>query len=123
MVPAPAAHGRRESAGREVEKPQVTGLFGRRPPTEGGGSCAQNMVRAERNVRVVSLDERDHALLLSLLEHKVLSTHQIKSLFFRSFRRCQHRMEFSNSIAIERPSHDVFEVVADLENVPNGNTR
>ena len=51
------------------------------------------MVRAERNVRVVSLDERDHALLLSLLEHKVLSTHHIKSLFFRSFRRCQHRMK------------------------------
>lgn len=49
------------------------------------------MVRAERNIRMVSLDERDHALLLSLLEHKVLSTHQIKSLFFRSFRRCQHR--------------------------------
>jgi hypothetical protein len=42
---------------------------------------------------MVSLDERDHALLLSLLEHKVLSTHQIKSLFFRSFRRCQHRMK------------------------------
>ena len=54
-----------------------------------------NMVRAERNElhRVVSLDERDHALLLSLLEHKVLSTRQIKSLFFRSFRRCQHRMK------------------------------
>ena len=51
------------------------------------------MVRAERNVRMVSLDERDHALLLSLLEHKVLTTHQIKSLFFRSFRRCQHRMK------------------------------
>jgi len=51
------------------------------------------MVRAERNIRMVSLDERDHALLLSLLEHKVLSTHQIKSLFFRSFRRCQHRMK------------------------------
>ena len=51
------------------------------------------MVRAERNVRLVSLDERDHALLLSLLEHKVLSTHQIKSLYFRSFRRCQHRMK------------------------------
>ena len=51
------------------------------------------MVRAERNVRVVSLDERDHALLPSLLEHKVLSTHQIKSLHFRSFRRCQHRMK------------------------------
>jgi len=51
------------------------------------------MVRAERNIRMVSLDERDHALLLSLLEHKVLSTHQIKSLIFRSFRRCQHRMK------------------------------
>jgi len=51
------------------------------------------MVRAERNVRMVSLDERDHALLLSLLEHKVLTTHQIKSLLFRSFRRCQHRMK------------------------------
>jgi hypothetical protein len=42
---------------------------------------------------MVSLDERDHALLLSLLEHKVLTTHQIKSLLFRSFRRCQHRMK------------------------------
>jgi hypothetical protein len=51
------------------------------------------MVRAERNVRVVPLDERDHALLLSLLEHKVLTTQQIKGLYFRSFRRCQHRMK------------------------------
>jgi hypothetical protein len=42
---------------------------------------------------MVSLDERDHALLLSLLEHKVLTTHQIKNLYFRSFRRCQHRMK------------------------------
>jgi hypothetical protein len=42
---------------------------------------------------MVSLDERDHALLLSLLEHKVLTTHHIKSLHFRSFRRCQHRMK------------------------------
>jgi Replication-relaxation len=42
---------------------------------------------------MVSLDERDHALLLSLLEHKVLTTHQIKNLFFRSFRRCQYRMK------------------------------
>jgi hypothetical protein len=39
------------------------------------------------------LDERDHAILLSLLEHKVLSTNQIKNLYFRSFRRCQHRMK------------------------------
>jgi hypothetical protein len=42
---------------------------------------------------MASLDERDHALLLSLLEHKVLTTHQIKNLYFRSFRRCQHRMK------------------------------
>ena len=42
---------------------------------------------------MVSLDEGDHALLLSLLERKVLTTHQIKNLFFRSFRRCQHRMK------------------------------
>jgi hypothetical protein len=53
------------------------------------------MVRAERNDLhpVASLDERDHAILLTLLEHKVLSTDQIKNLFFRSFRRCQHRMK------------------------------
>jgi Replication-relaxation len=40
------------------------------------------MVRAERN--------DPHRL--SLLEHKVLTTHQIKNLYFRSLRRCQHRM-------------------------------
>ena len=53
------------------------------------------MVRAERNDlhRLVSLDERDYAIFLSLLEHKVLTTHQIKNLYFRSFRRCQHRMK------------------------------
>jgi len=53
------------------------------------------MVRAERNDlhRLVWLDERDHAIFLSLLEHKVLTTHQIKNLYFRSFRRCQHRMK------------------------------
>jgi hypothetical protein len=53
------------------------------------------MVREEaRNLRarVVSLDERDHSILLSLLEHKVLTTHQIKNLYFRSLSRCQHRM-------------------------------
>ncbi len=31
-------------------------------------------------------------VLLHLLEHKVLTTHQITSLHFRSLRRCQHRM-------------------------------
>jgi hypothetical protein len=53
------------------------------------------MVRAERNVsraRASAIDERDLAILLSLLEHKILTTHQITSLHFRSLRRCQHRM-------------------------------
>jgi Replication-relaxation len=54
------------------------------------------MVRAERSdlrARAWILDERDHAILLSLLEHKVLTTQQIKSLYFRSLRRCQHRLK------------------------------
>jgi hypothetical protein len=51
------------------------------------------MVRAERNEsRASAIDERDHQILLLLLEHKVLTTHQIQSLCFRSLRRCQHRM-------------------------------
>jgi hypothetical protein len=53
------------------------------------------MVRAEaRNLRtrVVALDERDHPILLILLEHKLLSTDQIKALYFICLRRCQHRM-------------------------------
>jgi hypothetical protein len=53
------------------------------------------MVRAERNAslaRASAIDERDHQVLLLLLEHKILTTHQITSLCFRSLRRCQHRM-------------------------------
>jgi Replication-relaxation len=53
------------------------------------------MVRAERNVslaRASAIDERDLQVLLLLLEHKILTTHQIASLCFRSLRRCQHRM-------------------------------
>ncbi len=53
------------------------------------------MPRAERNSyrgRVGQLDERDDAILQSLLDHKVLTTDQLKSLFFRSLRRCQHRL-------------------------------
>jgi hypothetical protein len=53
------------------------------------------MVRAERNVsraRARTIDERDLQVLLHLLEHKVLTTHQVTSLHFRSLRRCQHRM-------------------------------
>jgi hypothetical protein len=53
------------------------------------------MVRAERNAslaRASAIDERDHHVLLLLLEHKILTTHQITSLCFRSLRRCQHRM-------------------------------
>jgi len=54
------------------------------------------MVRAEANdLRTGAwiLDERDHAILHSLLEHKVLTTQQIKSLYFRSLRRTQHRLK------------------------------
>ncbi len=53
------------------------------------------MVQARRNnlrARAWPLDERDHAILLTLLEHKVLTTDQVKSLFFRSLRRCQQRL-------------------------------
>jgi hypothetical protein len=53
------------------------------------------MIGAERNVsraRESAIDERDHQVLLLLLEHKVLTTHQITALCFRSLRRCQHRM-------------------------------
>jgi hypothetical protein len=42
--------------------------------------------------RASALDERDHQVLLLLLEHKILTTRQITSLCFRSLRRCQHRM-------------------------------
>jgi hypothetical protein len=51
------------------------------------------MVRAERNehrARASAIDERDVQVLLLLLEHKILTTHQITSLCFRSLRRCQH---------------------------------
>lgn len=54
------------------------------------------MVQAPRNklrARAWRLDERDQAILLALLEHKVLTTDQIKSLFFRSLRRCQYRLK------------------------------
>jgi hypothetical protein len=53
------------------------------------------MVRAERNeyrARASAIDERDLQVLAHLLEHKILTTHQITSLHFRSLRRCQHRM-------------------------------
>jgi len=53
------------------------------------------MLRAQRNIsraRASAIDERDVQVLLLLLEHKILTTHQITSLCFRSLRRCQHRM-------------------------------
>ncbi|MGH2674688.1 MAG: replication-relaxation family protein, partial [Actinomycetota bacterium] len=54
------------------------------------------MASAENNIEVralaSSLDERDRAILHALLEHKVLTTHQLRVLFFRSLRRCQHRL-------------------------------
>jgi hypothetical protein len=61
------------------------------------------MVRAERNnlrARAWILDERDHAIFLSLLEHKVLTTQQMKSLYFRSLRRCQHRLKELRDLAL-----------------------
>ncbi len=75
---------------------------GDQPPKE-GEDCAQLMSRAERNeyrARVGSLDERDHAILSSLLEHKLLTTDQIKSLLFRSIRRCQHRLKELKNLAL-----------------------
>jgi hypothetical protein len=60
-----------------------------------GEGCAGIMARAERSAslaRASAIDERDHQVLLHLLEHKILTTHQIASLHFRSLRRCQHRM-------------------------------
>jgi hypothetical protein len=53
------------------------------------------MVRAGRNDHLAgasAIDERDHQVLLLLLEHKILTTYQITSLCFRSLSRCQHRM-------------------------------
>jgi hypothetical protein len=53
------------------------------------------MLRAEGDkyrARAREIDERDHQVLLHLLEHKILTTHQITSLHIRSLRRCQHRM-------------------------------
>jgi len=64
------------------------------------------MVRAERNdlrTRAWILDERDHAILLSLLEHKVLTTDQIKALYFRSLRRCQHRLKELRDLGLIAP--------------------
>jgi hypothetical protein len=43
--------------------------------------------------KTIDLDERDHTLLLALLDHKVLTTEQIRILFFCSLRRCQHRLK------------------------------
>ncbi len=54
------------------------------------------MSQAQRktDLRALSsvLDERDYAMLRAVLEHKVLTTHQVSVLFFRPLRRCQHRL-------------------------------
>src|SRR5918996_86425 len=42
LAAPPTAHGRRERARRESEKPQVTGLRPRKPLTEGGGGLCPN---------------------------------------------------------------------------------
>jgi len=82
------------AAGRQNRRSR--GLYADGHPPKEGEGCAQNMVRAERNdlrARAWILDERDHAIFLSLLEHKVLTTDQIKALYFRSLRRCQQRLK------------------------------
>lgn len=81
--------------GAQVESRRSRGDSAGDQPQKEGEDCARNMVRGERNefrARGESLDERDHQILLSLLEHKVLTTDQVKSLFFRSLRRCQQRL-------------------------------
>src|SRR5439155_6201990 len=90
--------------------PYAEGHWGHFPVkhNEGGGGCAQSMVRAEAynvRARAVWFDERDHAIVLSLLEHKVLTTHQIKVLYFRSLRRCQHRFEKAEGSWVHRIVH------------------
>jgi len=47
------------------------------------------------DLRAISskIDERDVAILRALLEHKILTTDQLFVLFFRSLRRCQHRLK------------------------------
>jgi Replication-relaxation len=78
-----------------VQKARSRGLFADGHDPKEGEGCARIMVRAERNeyrARESAIDERDHQVLLHLLEHKILTTHQITSLCFRSLRRCQHRM-------------------------------
>ena len=47
----------------------------------------------KRFEQALSLDERDHGILLALLDHKVLTTDQIRILFFCSLRRCQYRVK------------------------------
>jgi hypothetical protein len=57
-------------------------------------SQAKRKTEHETELRAISsvLDERDLAILRALLEHKLLTTHQLQVLFFRSLRRCQHRL-------------------------------
>jgi Replication-relaxation len=93
------AHGRRVGSASIEEQARETAGSEADPShgaPERGVECAQVMASAEKNIEVraiaSSLDERDRAILHALLEHKVLTTHQLRVLFFRSLRRCQHRL-------------------------------
>ncbi|HUG88220.1 MAG TPA: replication-relaxation family protein [Actinomycetota bacterium] len=57
-------------------------------------SASDRKTDLKTDLRTISseIDARDVAILRALLEHKVLTTHQIHVLFFRSRRRCQHRL-------------------------------
>jgi hypothetical protein len=96
--PAAGSDTERRSAGGPAPRSMARAgrAIGTAPnPRRRGEGCARIMVRAERNVslaRARAIDERDHQVLLHLLEHKILTTHQIASLHFRSLRRCQHQM-------------------------------
>ena len=100
------------------------------------------MSSAERktDLRAVasSLDERDRAILQALLEHKVLTTRNLKSLFFASLRRCQDQLSELKSLELvgsfqppevfgrgRSPEHHFLtglgtSVLAHLERVPRG---
>jgi hypothetical protein len=65
-------------------------------------SQAERKTEHQTDLRASSsaLDQRDLAILRALLEHKVLTTHQLHVLFFRSLRRCQHRLSELKNLGV-----------------------
>lgn len=50
-------------------------------------------LRTESRTLSNEIDARDLAILRALLDHKILATDQLATLFFRSVRRCQQRLK------------------------------